>query len=349
LGDRANTTKSAAARPRHVHILGAGIAGASAARAFAARGCSVTVIAPSGIADGASGIPAAAVRPRLWRPSAQAAPDAEILADAFRWTSCWLGANAPTRYRRCGVLICAVDPEDAIKVRAQAENPATADVAQWCAADAASKRAGIQLPFGAAWIPSGGCVDLRGLVHDLLSGENIEVRREPLDQRPDLTIDARARVANGEVVRGQAIGVKLSTSTPQTVLCTNGYLCPPGPDGLAWLGSTYDRHDDQTDERPEDDARILSRFDGLPALANALRRAPTTRRFVGVRASTPQRLARVGFAAADHAVSVGHGSRGAVTGPWAGELLAAAAFGETLPIASRHWSRLQSRARPRGE
>ena len=68
--------------PSSVHVWGAGIAGAAAAHAFAARGCEVCVVAPNGVADGASGIPAAAVRPRLWRPSGHSVPDAEILADA---------------------------------------------------------------------------------------------------------------------------------------------------------------------------------------------------------------------------------------------------------------------------
>jgi tRNA 5-methylaminomethyl-2-thiouridine biosynthesis bifunctional protein len=334
-----------ATRPRTVHVLGAGIAGAAAARAFAARGCEVTVVAPRGVADGASGVPAAAVRPRLWRDSGQAVPDAEILADAFRWTSRWLSEAAPARFRACGVLVCAVDADDEAQVRARAENPATADVVQWRSAAAAAEHAGLALPFGAAWIPSGGFVALSGLVRDLLLTPGVTVRPAPPSDEPDLTVDARARIPGGEVVRGQAIGLHLADAAPRCVVCTNGYLCPPSADGLTWLGSTYDRHDDATDERPGDDERVLSRFDPLPALASALRRAPTAARFVGVRASAPQRIARIGFATTKRAVTLGHGSRGAVTGPWAGELLAAAAFGEQLPATEAQWSRLQARAR----
>ena len=330
--------------PRTVTVLGAGIAGAAAARAFAARGCEVTLIAPNGVADGASGVPAAAVRPRLWRHSPHAAPDAEILADAFRWTSGWLRALSSRHFRACGVLVCAVDDDDEAKVRDRANNPATADVVRWCEAAEASDHAGIELPFGAAWIPSGGCVDLGGLVHELLEDDRVTVRREQDTETPDLIIDARARVLGGEVVRGQALGVALGAAAPRAVICTNGYLCPPSEDGLTWLGSTYDRHDDATDERPQDDHRVRDRFDDLSAIAAALRGATTARRFVGVRASTPQRIAKVGFAAPGRAVTLGHGSRGAVTGPWAGELLAAVAFGEELPTTPARWSRLQSRA-----
>ena len=333
--------------PQTVTVLGAGIAGAGAARAFAARGCEVTLIAPSGIADGASGVPSAALRPRLWRPTAHAAPDAEILAGAFRWTSGWLRGAASKHFRACGVLLCAVDANDEVKVRDRATNPATADVVQWCEAAEASRHAGVELPFGAAWIPTGGCVDLGGLVRELLEDTRVTVCSQHGPEGADLVVDARARVPNGEVVRGQALGVALGAAAPSAVICTNGYLCPPGGDGLTWLGSTYDRHDDRADERPQDDHRVRDRFDALPALAAALRAAPTARRFAAVRASTPQRIALVGFAAPDLAVTLGHGSRGAVTGPWACELLAAAAFGEPLPATPKHWARLQTRAAQR--
>lgn len=326
-----------------MRVLGAGIAGAAAARAFADRGCEVTIVAPRGVADGASGIPAAAVRPRLWRPGAQPAPDAEILADAFRWTTGWLAAIASPRFRACGVLVCAVDEDDEARARARAQNPATEDVVRWCDREEASRHAGIALPFGAAWIPSGGCVDLGGLARDLLRAPRVTVRERDDGEPVDLTVDARARVPGGELVRGQALGVDLGGAAPRAVLCTNGYLCPPDDDGLTWLGSTYDRHDDATDERPQDDARVRDRFDGLPALAYALRGAPTARRFVGVRASTPQRLAQIGYAAPDRAVSLAHGSRGAVTAPWAAALLAAVAFGEPLPATAAQRDRLQAR------
>ena len=343
-----------ATRPRTVHVLGAGIAGASAARAFAARGCEVFVVAPAGIADGASGVPAAAVRPRLWRPSAHAVPDAEILADAFRWTTRWLRDDAGLQLRECGVLVCAVDAADAARLRAQAQNPKTADIVRWCTADEASEHAGIALPLGAAWVPSGGYIDLGELSRILLDDPRVTVQRQAPSAPPDLTVDARARVPGGELVRGQALAVRLGAAAPRTVLCTNGYLCPPSPEGLTWLGSTYDRHDVATDERPWDDQRIRDLFDGIPALAGALRDAPTLRRFVAVRAATPQRIARVGFTAPGRAVSLGHGSRGAVTAPWAGELLAAAAFGEPLPASPDQWLRMQRRVRndglpPRGE
>ena len=234
-------------------MLGAGIAGASAARAFADRGCAVTLVAPRGVADGASGIPAAAVRPRLWRPSAQPVPDAEILADAFRWTSRWLLEAAPSHFRRCGVLLCAVDADDEAATRQRAENPSTADVVQWCPAEAAAAHAGVPLRFGAAWIPSGGCVELGGLVRDLLRDPRVTVREQLPNDKADLVVDARARSPGFELVRGQALGVELGERAPRTVVCTNGYLCPPDQDGVTWLGSTYDRHDDATDERPQDD------------------------------------------------------------------------------------------------
>ncbi|MCK5944276.1 MAG: tRNA (5-methylaminomethyl-2-thiouridine)(34)-methyltransferase MnmD [Planctomycetes bacterium] len=339
-GTERATTGSA---PTLVHVRGAGIAGAAAAHAFARRGCRVTVIAPNGVADGASGIPAAAVRPRLWRASANTVPDAEIVADAFRWTSDWLQRRAEPSFRRCGVLLCATDDDDVHQVRARAQNPATADIAQWCERAEASSLAGVALPFGAAWIPTGGVVDLGRLTRDLLCDPRIEVRAHEAGT-PDLVVDATARIADGELVRGQAIAVPLSARAPRAVLCTNGYLCPPDDDGLAWLGSTYDRDDQHLDPREADDERVRARFAGLPSVAAALAAAPTARRFVGVRAATPQRVPRVGLPSPGRAVTLAHGSRGAVTGPWAAEVLAAACFDEPMPLRASHWSRLQERA-----
>lgn len=333
-----------ASAPKTVHVLGAGIAGTAAARAFAERGCTVTVVAPNGVADGASGIPAAAVRPRLWRPGPHAVPDAEIVAEAFRWTSRWLREATPQHFRACGVLLCAVDEDDERKVRERAENPRTADLVQWCPRDAASEHAGVPLPFGAAWIPTGGVVALDGAAHHLLDDPRIEVVPTAPTATADLVVHASARIPDGEIVRGQAIAVRAREPAPRTVVCTTGYLCPPSADGLTWLGSTYDRHDDRIDERPDDDARVFGKFDALPSVAAALRGAATERRFVGVRATTAQRVARIGLPEPGQGVSLAHGSRGAVTGPWAGELLAAAAFGEAIPTTPAHWSRLQARA-----
>lgn len=328
-------------RPAQVRVLGAGIAGATAARAFADAGLQVQVVDPHGIATGASGIPAAIVRPRLWI-AGNPTPDAEIIAQAFRYTATWLQDRE--HFRRCGALICATDEPHADLLRQRVANPATAVLATWLEPDAASAQAGTRLPHGAAWLPTAGSCDLAGLTKALLDHERIEVRPDTPAAVPELVVQANAR--GFRPVRGQALAVRWAGSDqpPQTVLCTSGYVSPPGPDGVSWLGSTFDRDVDQSDERPDDDERIRAHFRALPEVARDLARAETTRRFVGVRQTSADRLPVIGMLDPDTPclASLAHGSRGAVTAPWAAELLTRMVLAEPLPLSADHWQRLRA-------
>ena len=343
---------SADTTPRQVHVFGAGIAGATAANAFARRGVPVTVIDPHGVASGASGIQAAIVRPRLWI-AGNPAPDAEMLAQAFRFTASWLAVTAPDRFRACGALLCAKDEQEMQRLQQRTANAATADLASWLTAEQASKRGGTRIPYGAAWLPTAGTCDLAGLAGDLLQHPNIELRADTPTATADLTViatgntlAAAASNLGTQCIRGQAIAVSwpASDTPPQTVLCTSGYLTPPSHDGLTWIGSTFDRDDAECDLRASDDHRIHAHFAALPDIATSIAHSDTVQRFAGVRNATEDRLPMIG--SLDHATdtttvaSLAHGSRGAVTAPWAARLLADAAFGEPLPLSTSYWQRL---------
>jgi tRNA 5-methylaminomethyl-2-thiouridine biosynthesis bifunctional protein len=342
-----------AAPIRHVHVLGAGIAAASAAHTFAARGANVTVIAPQGIADGASGIAAAIVRPRLWVEGAGRVPDAEILAQAFRFTRAWLQQSGDEHFRATGALLCATDAADAHRLAKRAANSQTLDLATWLNAEDASQRGGTMIPHGAAWLPTAGTCNLAGLSRELLQHDNIEVRRDAPSDQADLRVLATAHandLANGalptQVVRGQAIAVQwpLACCAPEVVLCTSGYLSPRNADGLTWIGSTFDRDNSNREPSASDDARVRQHFAALPEIADALSHAVTQRRFAALRHASKDRLPMIGgVRQSDHpctVASLAHGSRGAVTAPWAAELLVRAAFGEPLAVSDDYWQRL---------
>lgn len=340
--------------PRRVVVHGAGIAGAAAARAFERRGCEVLVNDPNGVATGASGVPAAVVRPRLWLPGP--APDAELVAHAFRHAIDWLPRHTPHAFRRTGVLLLATDAADEASLRRRADNPATCDLAVWCDRDAASERAGVPLPFGAAWVARGGHCDLSAATRELLAGIPLASAPDDAQTDPD-TLRVLATAAAPDPLlalretrptRGQAIAVRWPADAPQpnVVLCTSGYLCPPGDaHERTWLGSTYDRDDASTEARAADDARVRAKFDDVPLLREVLAGAEVLARFCAVRSTTPNRMPLVGFVGDDGrlATSLAHGSRGAVTAPFAAELLAAAALAEPLPIPADLWRRLQPR------
>lgn len=336
--------------PQHVHVHGAGIAGATVANAFAQRGVRVTAVAPHGIASGASGIQAAIVRPRLWR-GGNRTPDAEMLGLAFRFTSNWLQGSE--HFRQCGALLCAVDAEDSVRMQQRAANAATSDLVSWLEPDEASERASTRIPFGAAWIPAAGTCDLAALTRGLLQHPNIEVRTHAPTESADLTVLATAGTQHDsslniqtQRIRGQAIAVTwpLQSDSPPTVLCTSGYYSPPMANGVAWIGSTFDRDDDSCELRPADDQRIRAHFAALPDFAQNLSLAATKHRFAAVRNASADRLPLIGIvpdAAGNQTVaSLAHGSRGAVTAPWAAELLVRAACGEPLPLSIDYWQRL---------
>ena len=325
---------------QRVHVLGAGIAGATIANALARRGVAVSVIDPNGIAAGASGIAAAIMRPRLWKAGTRT-PDAEMLAQAFRFTSQWLAGNE--HFRQCGAMICAADEADAQRLQQRTENPATADLATWCAAAEATAIAGSEVPHGGAWVETAGTCDLRQLSEQLLRHERIEVRPDLPSDAATVTVLATGTAPDcaTQPVRGQAIAVAWpdQVAGPKTVLCTAGYLSPPTADGTTWLGSTFDRDDEGTEERDSDDARIRGHFAGLAQLSVQLHDLPAKLRFAAVRNTTSNRLPLIGCAG-DNIASLAHGSRGAVTAPWAADLLVRHAFGKPLPLSMGYWQRL---------
>lgn len=171
-----------------------------------------------------------------------------------------------------------------------------------------------------------------------------------------------------KAIRGQITGVVATPDSNRlaTVLCGESYVAP-ARDGRHWLGATFDIGDTDTRQRPDDD---LANLDALRVLAPALASALGTRASgvaqhesrAGIRCVTPDYLPIVGtvadadlfrdrFAALARdatttfdtdapwldglLVSTGHGSRGLVTAPIAGELVASLIAGEPLPLPDR--------------
>lgn len=183
--------------------------------------------------------------------------------------------------------------------------------------------------------------------------------------------DTRAFAATAHlpthVIRGQLTHLpRVDASAPlATVLCGEGYFAP-ARGGVHCLGATFGIRDQGVDVRADDHRQNLALLRALsPALADAF--VESTRDLdrvdgrAALRCVAPDYLPIVGplvdsalfsdrFARlskdattefADEApwldglfVSVAHGSRGLVTAPIAGELIAAQAFGEPAPLPS---------------
>jgi tRNA 5-methylaminomethyl-2-thiouridine biosynthesis bifunctional protein len=150
--------------PRHVAVVGSGIAGACVARALRAEGVSVTLVdAAPAPARGASGNPAGLIHgvlhaddgPHARWLRAGALQSARDLAERLQW-----GTVAGDL---AGLLRLDADAPAAQALLARDRWPAEA--VQWLDRDEASQRLGLELPHGGWWWPQGGWVDPAGWVH----------------------------------------------------------------------------------------------------------------------------------------------------------------------------------------
>ncbi len=255
---------------------------------------------------------------------------------------------------------------------ADTESHPTEPLAVWLDRNASQIAAGADVaPAGGLFLPRGALIRPAALCHALLDHPRITVHSEALaslDGSPvvlahalaadQLCPDLPLRAARGQLTHLAAEG---SESPPHVVLCHDGYLTP-AVDGIRAAGATYTFDSRSEEVDPADDARnVLRHRVSFPSCAGALAQ-PVAGADVGIRALTPDRLPYVGPLPDGPAclerygslwrggrppevdvdpqpvqrnvfVTVGHGSRGVATGPFAGEVLAALWCGEPLPLA----------------
>ena len=343
-----------------VAVIGAGIAGASVARALKALGLSPLILEADGPGAGGSGFAAGLVTPRL------DAGDADIAG---------LHAQALSRagdvYRRIegavtaeGVLQLEQAERDATrfdKVAAQAIWPAGAMERLGAAGTAA--RLGEASPAGGLLMRTALAVRPPVILDAFLDGIEVrrgEVARIEASPRGWITLDASgtelsctdALILTGgwgnaalapeltlSPVRGQADWIQ--SDAPPAPTAWGGYVAPT-PDGFLF-GATHDRGQTAAEPREADSARNLATLSArLPRQAAEVENRPTTAR-AAVRATTGDRLPVCG-PLPDRAglfILGGLGSRGLCVAPLLGEHLAALITGAPSPVARDQAERLR--------
>lgn len=338
----------AEATPR-VAVVGAGIAGASLARAFRGLGLRSTVIEASRPGAGASGFAASLVTPRL---DAGDRSIAALYASALERAGA-LYAAVPDAVLAKGVLQLEQAPRDAArhaKVAAQdlwPEGAMTVLDAHACAA-----RLGEPVETGGLLMQDAMAIRPAAVLEDWLASAEVlraEVAGlERLDGVWRLTGADGGIVAEAEVVvlaaglgnaalapniplapvAGQADTV---TGVTGGAVAWGGYAVPTG-EGLLY-GATHDRGVTAPEVSEAASRRNLETVAGrLPGLAARIAGADATQARVAVRATTPDRLPLAGALGEGLFILGGMGSRGFCASPLLAEHVAALATGTPSPL-----------------
>ena len=363
-----------------VAVIGAGIAGMSAAKALGHGGVEVTVYDRHGLAGrGASGTPAGLLQPR---PLNDGSPLAVFFHAAFEFAARSYDALDEAWISR-GILVLGRDAADGR--RYQALPGAESVDASGC-----QVVSGIPADAGGTWFAAGGALDAQkvcgalggdvktrfgnGITHLERHNDGWRLQFDDASVQDAAavilanSIDAMALSGFSAMALGANRGqISYVTATPISdrvrAPITFGSYLMPAADGTHVLGATFDRevnwNGDSWAVVREDDHRQNLEFiaQRLPRLAAAL--GDVTGGWTGLRATTPDRAPLVGpvpdgeaFASAVSAmrgggetgdlgcaidqpglfVLSGLGSRGFLTAPLAGEILASQILGLPLPV-----------------
>jgi tRNA 5-methylaminomethyl-2-thiouridine biosynthesis bifunctional protein len=309
-------------------VIGAGVAGSSAAAALAERGWTVTVLERAAAAgQGASGNLAGVLRPH---PSIDDNPLARLTRAGFLAARAQLArlekAGLPVRWGTCGVLQLARDAEhEARQLAMLAHLAPPPEFARPLDREAASAHLGWPVPRGGCFFPLGGWVMPPSLCRAqlALAPERLFVRygstvariaRQDavwqafaadgrlLGEAPhlvlavgvDLPSFAPAAWLPQSAARGQVTWLPAAATPPlDRLVCGQGYVTPV-VDGLRVVGATHQENDPETRERPSEHAANLAQLDRLlPGFAAGLSPEGLRGR-VGFRPMSPDRLPIVG-------------------------------------------------------
>ena len=302
-------------------IIGAGLAGATTARALANKGINVVIVEREAQpAKGGSGNPQGALYAKL---PAVPTPASRIHANGLQFSTNWLkqaGLNDGHHAKLCGVLqLAANDKDRALKAKLLDAANYPFPWVQSVTAEEASRIAGTETEHDALFFPESGWASPPKLIHYLLQHDLIEQRLnqcvDSIEQCSDgwhmngtserfdhvvvcsayeiKVIDRFAKL-DLKPIRGQTTWCNSEGLPPlKTVVCGEGYISPPLENQYCF-GSSFKVNDTSCDQKEDEHQHNLAILDNaLPTLANQLRGQARTGR-ASQRASTRDYLPLVG-------------------------------------------------------
>lgn len=309
---------------RRALVLGAGVAGSTAAHRLAARGWQVEVLERQpGPGQGASGNLAGVLRPL---PSVDDNRLARFTRAGYLATRALLQRLPAVRWRDCGVLHLARNPvHEELQRRTAATLAPPPEFFQFLDSAAASDLLRWPVATGGWWFPGGGWVQPPSLCAAALAAFPAAIRCRygcAVDGLRHADGEWQALAADGTVLatapvlliaggvaatrlapltwlpqraaRGQVTHLAAAATPPlDVVVCGLGYATP-SVDGQRVVGASYMLDDDETQDRLVEHQDNLSRLDLiLPGFARGVDPQTLSGR-VGFRPASPDRLPMVG-------------------------------------------------------
>lgn len=328
---------------RRAVVIGAGLAGSSAAQRLAARGWTIDLIDyADGPGRGASGNRMGVLRPQ---PSLDDNRLSRLTRTAFRYTrrhcESLAALDLPLRWGPTGVLHLARDARHAIaQQRVVDVQQPDAGYLRYVDRQQAGVLAGWPVDSGGWWFPGGAWVDPASLCRANIAHAaaalrthfrghvaRIERRGENwcaddadggvIAEAPVLILanaaEAKRFAAAAHLplrsARGQVSHLRGDAgSAPEIVVCRQGYVTP-AVDGLRCVGATFGVDDEDATLREADHAENLAKLQSiLPGYTDNIALASPSGR-VGFRPLAPDRLPMIGAIADAAAIDPTHPSR----------------------------------------
>ena len=275
-----------------VAIIGAGISGATVARALADRGCKVQVFEQgpqpgSGGSGNDQGILYAKLSPKP-------GPNGDFNLHALMYALRYYPGHCPSAFHACGLLQLAQDDKEQElqqQIAARLAPHQAEALVRPVDSEEASALAGVRLAFPGLFFPAAGWLRPRAICAELLRHDNIQVHcntRVLSLRRTDSNwhIDSDQRRFTSDVVivcsangvrqfeqtaplplrpiRGQVSTARATEKTRalQTVLCGDGYLTPE-KSGQQSFGATFKLKDATVEVREQEHQENLATLAGL--------------------------------------------------------------------------------------